>query len=138
MPTGDATIQTRTAPGGTFAIGETDVLGSPAPTPAPSVGLFPFLPIGGLTTMYVLVATGACIITQHKWDVDDALDLIEPEKITAIAGVPTVVRALLAHPYAPNRDLSSLPGQRLRAHRDDVSGRRQHRRDVLLAQRLGR
>ncbi|MEO5899696.1 MAG: class I adenylate-forming enzyme family protein [Ilumatobacteraceae bacterium] len=84
--------------------------GSPAPAPAPSVGLctFPFFHIGGLTTMYVLVATGACIVTQYKWDVDDALNLIEDEKITAIAGVPTVVRALLEHPDAPNRDLSSL------------------------------
>ena len=78
--------------------------------PAQAVGLtaFPFFHIGGLTTMYVLNATGACTVTQYKWDVDDALDLIERLKITAIAGVPTVVRALLEHPDAPNRDLSSL------------------------------
>ena len=81
-----------------------------ATPPAQAVGLatFPFFHIGGLTTMYVLNAGGACTVTQYKWDVDDALDLIERLKITAIAGVPTVVRALLEHPDAPNRDLSSL------------------------------
>ncbi|MEO5725067.1 MAG: class I adenylate-forming enzyme family protein [Ilumatobacteraceae bacterium] len=91
--------------------------GAPAPEPGAApvapprgVGLctFPFFHIGGLTTMYVINATGGCLVTQYKWDVDEALDLIEREKITAIAGVPTVVRALLEHPDAPNRDLSSL------------------------------
>ena len=78
--------------------------------PAPMVGLctFPFFHIGGLTTMYVITALGGCIVTQYKWDANDALDLIERERITAIAGVPTVVRSLLEHPDAPNRDLSSL------------------------------
>ncbi len=79
-----------------------------APTAGVGLCTFPFFHIGGLTTMYVLTATGSCIVTQYKWDVDDALDLIERERITAIAGVPTVVRALLEHPDAPNRDLSSL------------------------------
>lgn len=76
----------------------------------PIIGLctFPFFHIGGLTTMYVVTALGGCLVTQYKWDVDDALDLIERERISAIAGVPTVVRALLEHPDAPNRDLSSL------------------------------
>ncbi|MCU1504409.1 MAG: AMP-dependent synthetase and ligase, partial [Ilumatobacteraceae bacterium] len=84
--------------------------GSAPPPPLSGVGLctFPFFHIGGLTTMYVLTSTGSCIVTQYKWDVDDALDLIERERITAIAGVPTVVRALLEHPDAANRDLSSL------------------------------
>ena len=83
--------------------------GGGAPPPQ-AVGLasFPFFHIGGLTAMYVLNASGACIVTQYKWDVDDALDLIERLRITAVAGVPTVVRALLEHPDAANRDLSSL------------------------------
>ncbi len=84
----------------------------PAPAAPRTVALwtFPFFHIGGLTGLYLITATGGCIVTQYKWDVDEALDLIEREKVTVIAGVPTVVRSLLEHPDAANRDLSTLAG----------------------------
>jgi long-chain acyl-CoA synthetase len=46
----------------------------------------------------------------YKWDPQLALDLIEREKITTVAGVPTVVRSLLEAAGADQRDLTSLAG----------------------------
>jgi long-chain acyl-CoA synthetase len=86
---------------------------SPAAAPGgPPVALwtFPFFHIGGLSGLYVITAAGGCLVTQYKWDAAEALELIEREKVTVVAGVPTVVRGLLEHPDAATRDLSSLAG----------------------------
>ena len=84
----------------------------PPPAPARMVALwtFPFFHIGGLSGLYVMTAAGACIVTQYKWDAAEALELIERERVTVVAGVPTVVRSLLEHPDAATRDLSTLAG----------------------------
>jgi long-chain acyl-CoA synthetase len=71
---------------------------------------FPFFHIAGVTGITVVTATGGCIITQFKFDAAAALDIVERERVTTIAGVPTVVRAMLEHPDAATRDLSTLSG----------------------------
>lgn len=71
---------------------------------------FPFFHIAGVTGICLLSRTGGCIITQYKFDVDDALAIVERERATIIAGVPTVVRAVLELAEATKRDLSSLTG----------------------------
>ncbi len=87
---------------------------SPAtPTaPAQTVALwtFPYFHIAGVTGICVITATGGQLVTQHKFDAAAALEAIERLKVTAVAGVPTVVRALLEHPDAATRDLSTLAG----------------------------
>ena len=81
-----------------------------APTQSAALWMFPFFHIAGVTGICVLTATGGRIITQYKFDAADALAIIERERVTAVAGVPTVVRSILEHPDAATRDLSTLSG----------------------------
>jgi long-chain acyl-CoA synthetase len=83
------------------------------PAPAPrtvALWTFPFFHIAGVTGICVITATAGQLVTMYRFDAGEALDLIEREKVTTIAGVPAVVRALLEHPSAPQRDLSTLSG----------------------------
>ena len=87
----------------------------PAAEPAPALQgaalwTFPFFHIAGVTGICVLTATAGRIITQYKFDAAEAIAIIEREKATTVAGVPTVVRAILEHPDAATRDLSTLSG----------------------------
>jgi len=83
---------------------------APAPVQTKALWTFPFFHIAGVTGICVLTATGGALVTQYKFDAASALELIERERITTVAGVPTVVRALLEHPDALTRDTSSLAG----------------------------
>ena len=84
--------------------------GSPPAGRAIALWTFPFFHIAGVTGICVLTTTGGCIITQYKFDATAALEIVERERATTVAGVPTVVRALLEHPDAATRDLTSLTG----------------------------
>jgi acyl-CoA synthetase (AMP-forming)/AMP-acid ligase II len=86
--------------------------GAPPAAPPRTVALwtFPFFHIAGVTGICVITATAGQLVTMYKFDAGEALDLIEREKVTVLAGVPAVVRALLEHPSAPGRDLSTLAG----------------------------
>ena len=53
---------------------------------------------------------GGRIVLTYKWDPGRALELIERERVTTFAGVPTMSRELLAHPDWERRDTSSLQG----------------------------
>ena len=53
-------------------------------------------------------AAGGALVLMRKWDAGEALRLIETERVTAMSGVPTMVRELLSHPDTMDRDLSSL------------------------------
>lgn len=83
---------------------------STPPSVAKALWTFPFFHIAGVAGITVLTTTGGSIFTQYKWDASEALDLIERERLTTVAGVPTVVRSLLEHPECASRDLSSLGG----------------------------
>ena len=52
--------------------------------------------------------TGAKLVLTHKWDVEQALVLIEREKINQAGGVPTIAWQLLEHPSRGKYNLSSL------------------------------
>lgn len=57
------------------------------------------------------VATlGGTLVLMYKWDAQEALRLIEAEKITLVVGVPIMLREMLQHPDAAWRDISSLTG----------------------------
>jgi long-chain acyl-CoA synthetase len=84
--------------------------GAAAANPTVALWTFPFFHIAGVTGICVITATGGAIVTQYKWDPAEALELIERERVTVVAGVPTVVRQLLEHPDAARRDLSSISG----------------------------
>jgi len=51
---------------------------------------------------------GRCMVVMPKWDVTEALRLIEKEGITYFVGVPTMSLELMNHPDREKYDLSSL------------------------------
>ncbi len=63
---------------------------------------------GAHSVMLPSAAGGMKIVMQHRWDPNEALRLIERERITAFTGVPTMAWELLRSDEATRRDLSSL------------------------------
>ncbi len=87
----------------------------PAPDPsAPQKSYLLAIPFfhatGCCAVMLPFLMSGSKIVMQRKWDVDEALPLIERERITHTGGVPTIAWQILEHPRADTYDLSSLEG----------------------------
>ncbi|MEO2166665.1 MAG: class I adenylate-forming enzyme family protein, partial [bacterium] len=55
-----------------------------------------------------MTLAGGKLVHMYKWDAGEALRLVEAEKITALGGVPVMVRELIAHPDFATRDTSTL------------------------------
>jgi long-chain acyl-CoA synthetase len=51
---------------------------------------------------------GVKIVMQRKWDVDNALELIQRERINQFGGVPTIAWQVIEHPRIDEYDLSSV------------------------------
>ena len=89
---------------------------SPAPpseqtgaAPAPcSLQTYPFFHIGGLTMVYMATGTGVKLVLQYKWDLEQALGLIQREHVTSFAAVPTILRQVFDSPLLEKYDVSSL------------------------------
>ncbi len=65
--------------------------------------------MGGLqSALLVYTAIGGKIVLMYKWDAAHAVDLIEREDVTAVAGVPTTMFQLLEVAQAQGRELPSL------------------------------
>jgi long-chain acyl-CoA synthetase len=65
--------------------------------------------VGGLQSfLLTYTAIGGKIVLMYKWDVDQAVDLIDREQVTTVAGVPTTVFQMLEVAAATGRSLSSL------------------------------
>jgi long-chain acyl-CoA synthetase len=54
------------------------------------------------------VISGRKMVMVSKWDTEEAMQLIQDEKITNITGVPTMTWEILTHPNRSSYDLSSL------------------------------
>jgi long-chain acyl-CoA synthetase len=63
---------------------------------------------GCFAVMIPFLMAGHKIVMQRRWDTDQALPLIEKEKITHIGGVPTIAWQVLTHPRVAEFDLSSI------------------------------
>src|SRR6202008_82329 len=48
------------------------------------------------------------LVMQRRWNADQALELIQRERITSAGGVPTIAWQLIEHPRFHEFDLSSL------------------------------
>jgi long-chain acyl-CoA synthetase len=87
----------------------------PAPTapPAPPVTLltFPLFHVGGLQSFLMpFTANGGKVVLMYKWDPAEAVDLVERERVTSVAGVPTTLFQLLEEASAQGRALPTLNG----------------------------
>jgi len=67
-----------------------------------------FHTFGQTVIMSAAFAGGATMVLMPRFDAEGALDLIEHEKVTIFAGVPTMYTALLHAKSAARRDLSGL------------------------------
>jgi len=54
------------------------------------------------------IAFGNTLVFMRKWDVTEAMEIIQRERIASTGGVPTIAWQLLEHPERNNYDLSSL------------------------------
>ena len=70
---------------------------------------FPLFHVGGShASLLPSFGVGRKIVMMYRWDPEQALELIERERITAFLGVPTMTWELLHSPSLAARDLRSL------------------------------
>jgi long-chain acyl-CoA synthetase len=69
---------------------------------------YPFFHIAGINTMYSATYSGHLMVLMYKWDIEDALNLIERERVTEMSGAPFVIRTFIEAAVRSGRDLSSL------------------------------
>ncbi len=63
---------------------------------------------GAFAILIPSMVRGDKIISMYKWNADEALPIIENEKVTAIGGVPAIAWQVLEHPDRDKYDLSSI------------------------------
>ncbi len=69
----------------------------------------PFFHVTGCNCcLHPVTATGGRILLLYKWNADEALEIIEREKVDTFTGVPMMSRELVEHPDFAGRDTSSL------------------------------
>ena len=69
----------------------------------------PLFHIGGShASLLASFGVGRKVVMMYKWDPEQALDLIERERITPFLGVPTMTWELLQSPSLSKRDIRSL------------------------------
>ncbi len=74
-----------------------------------AIAALPFFHIYGMQVlMNGLLANGVMVVTMPRFDLVQALELIQEHKVTRFFAVPPMVLALAKHPIIDNYDLSSL------------------------------
>ncbi|MFW5418995.1 AMP-binding protein [Nocardiopsis sp. CNT-189] len=63
---------------------------------------------GAQSVMHPTLAKGGALVLMYKWDPEEALRLIERERVAAITAVPAMIAQMLASPRLGEHDLSSL------------------------------
>jgi acyl-CoA synthetase (AMP-forming)/AMP-acid ligase II len=67
--------------------------------------------VGGLTTSLLYALTCGCaLVTQQRFEPEEALSLLERERATLIQLWPNAARAMAEHPSFDRRDLTSVRG----------------------------
>lgn len=85
----------------------------PADRPAQAATLltFPFFHVGGLQSFLLpFTASGGKIVLMHRWDAAEAVELVDREQVTSVAGVPTTMFQLLEAAADRGSTLASLAG----------------------------
>jgi long-chain acyl-CoA synthetase len=63
---------------------------------------------GCFAVMVPAMFAGTRLCLQRKWDVEQALEIIQRERVNQIGGVPTIAWQVIEHPRAGEYDLSSI------------------------------
>jgi long-chain acyl-CoA synthetase len=86
--------------------GPTDLSATEQPSILLSVPLFHVT--GCYAVMIANAAAGGKLVMMHHWDPEQALELIERERVTTFGGVPTTVLEVLESPGFAQHDTSSI------------------------------
>jgi len=73
-----------------------------------TLGAMPLYHTMGMHSLLAMSLAGGCFVVQERWDADQALDLIERERLTALYLAPTLYHDLVTHPDVRRHDLSSV------------------------------
>ena len=65
---------------------------------------------GCFAVMIPTLLSGGKLVMQRRWDVDQALPLMEKERVSHFGGVPTIAWQVLEHPKVDQYDLSAIEG----------------------------
>jgi long-chain acyl-CoA synthetase len=82
--------------------------GNPPPDPVALLAVPLFHITGSHAIFLPSIASGRRLVFMHKWNVSDAFQLIEQERITSFVGVPTMSLEMMDHPAREKYDLTSL------------------------------
>jgi long-chain acyl-CoA synthetase len=81
---------------------------APATPPRTLLSVPLFHVTGEVPVMLNSFVVGRCMVVMPKWDAQEALRLIEKERVTYFVGVPTMSLELMNHPDRHRYDLSSM------------------------------
>ena len=73
-----------------------------------TLGVMPLYHTMGMHSLIAMSLIGGCYVCQPEWDAEQALGLIERERITSLYLAPTLFHDLVWHPGRDNHDLSSV------------------------------
>jgi acyl-CoA synthetase (AMP-forming)/AMP-acid ligase II len=76
--------------------------------PRPVFAAMPLFWVGGVLTLTNALYFGNTLVCQERFQAEEALDLIERERCTAISAWSSVLQALREHPSLPRRDLGAV------------------------------
>jgi acyl-CoA synthetase (AMP-forming)/AMP-acid ligase II len=82
----------------------------PGSHPGRTFSPMPFFWVGGPQNLLGALHSGAAVVTQERFDADEAIELMVREKCTSMLGWPTVLEKIRQHPRFASGELSSLPG----------------------------
>ncbi|CAB1369212.1 class I adenylate-forming enzyme family protein [Denitratisoma oestradiolicum] len=69
----------------------------------------PLFHVSGLQALFLgALKAGRKIVIMYKWDVDQAIDLIEQERLTQLNGSPAMMQQLFSSPRFDQADMSSI------------------------------
>jgi 2-furoate---CoA ligase len=73
-----------------------------------TLGVMPLYHTMGIHSLITMHLIGGCFVSQARWDPEDALRLIQEERITSLYLAPTLFYDLVHHPRLPDYDISSV------------------------------
>ena len=73
-----------------------------------TLGVMPLYHTMGIHSLLAMHLVGGCFVPQARWDPEQALRLIEEQRITSLYLAPTLFHDLVSHPRAAGADLSSV------------------------------
>jgi len=73
-----------------------------------TLGVMPLYHTMGIHSLVAMHLVGGCYVAQARWNPDEALELIERERITSLYLAPTLFHDLLGSDRLPEHDVSSV------------------------------